>query len=98
MATELPRHREVSDLIESDAAKAADAARELVAEQPGDEQAALLLARAVVEGAKDAPSRPEEEKPTPNSVLDKARDDLAANRDEEAVPKGNLFCTDDGVE
>lgn len=84
MTAEYPRHREVLELIDTDPTKAADAARELVAEHPGDEQAALLLAKAVAEGAKGAPARPEEEKPTPNPVLDKAREDLAAGRDEEA--------------
>ena len=84
MASERSRHREVADLIDRDPAKAAEAARELVAEQPGDEEAALLLANAVVVGAKGARARPEEERPTPNPVLDKAREDLAAGREEDA--------------
>ena len=84
MTAEHPRHREVLELIETDPTKAADAARELVAEHPGDEDAALLLRRAVVEAAKDAPERPVEDKPSPNLALDKAGEDLRAGREEEA--------------
>ena len=84
MASEPSRHRQVLDLIETEPGKAAEAARKLVAEQPGDEEAALLLFRAVSEAAKGAPERPSEEKPRPNRTLDKAREDLLAGREEEA--------------
>jgi tetratricopeptide (TPR) repeat protein len=84
MTSGRPTHREVLDLMDNDPARAADAARELVAAQPGDEEAALLLSRAVREATKDAPERPPEDKPRPNPVLDKAREDLTAGREEEA--------------
>ena len=84
MESEHPPRREVPDLIEKDPRKAAEAARDLVAEQPGDEEAALLLFRAVTEAAKGAPARPADEKPRPNPTLDKAREDLSSGREEEA--------------
>jgi tetratricopeptide (TPR) repeat protein len=84
MTPVLSTHQEVRDLIAKDPARAAIAARELVAAKPSDEEAAELLRAAVLEETKASPEPPVEEKPKPNPVLETARKELNDGHEEQA--------------